>query len=187
MRRRLTQRDERVIIGPGVGLDTSVVRVGEQLLVFKSDSITFATEDIGYYLVRVNANDLAATGAQPRWILVTMLLPEHQTTANGNRPLLADIGFCSIPQQCRFRPLQRKSVEHSAWTCSERFLQVRFCSPRDKRQRARFDGSESESPARKSAESNAGRTACGQFSVNKRRKVKAPMRDEISRVFDRRE
>jgi len=48
MRRRLTQRDERVIIGPGVGLDTSVVRVGEQLLVFKSDSITFAREDIGY-------------------------------------------------------------------------------------------------------------------------------------------
>jgi hydrogenase expression/formation protein HypE len=78
---RLARRDERVIIGPGVGLDCSVVRVGRKLLVFKSDPITFATEDIGYYLVRVNANDLATTGAQPRWLLVTMLLPEGQTTA----------------------------------------------------------------------------------------------------------
>lgn len=63
---RLTRGDERVIIGPGVGLDCSVVRVGQQLLVFKSDPITFAAEDIGYYLVRVNANDIATTGAEPR-------------------------------------------------------------------------------------------------------------------------
>jgi hydrogenase maturation factor len=62
-------------------LDCSVVRGGQQLLVFKSDPITFATEDIGYYLVRVNANDLATTGAQPRWLLVTILLPERQTKA----------------------------------------------------------------------------------------------------------
>src|SRR5208283_1191931 len=149
MRRRLTQRDERVIIGPGVGLDTSVVRVAEQLLVFNSDAITFATEDIGYYLVRVNALIWPPpNGAQPRWILATMLLPEHQTTANGNRPLLADIGFCSIPQQCRFRPLQRKSVEHSAWTCSERFLQVRFCLPRAKRQRRNSTGFGKRDPLR---------------------------------------
>ena len=74
---RLAPRDSRVIIGPGMGLDCSVVRVGQQLLVFKSDPITFATKDIGYYLVRVNANDLATTGAQPRWLLVTILLPEH--------------------------------------------------------------------------------------------------------------
>src|SRR5271165_6938575 len=53
---RLAPRDPRVIIGPGLGLDCSVVRVGQQLLVFKSDPITFATKDIGYYLVQVNAS-----------------------------------------------------------------------------------------------------------------------------------
>jgi hydrogenase maturation factor len=30
--------------------------------------------------VQVNANDLVTTGAYPRWLLVTMLLPEGHTT-----------------------------------------------------------------------------------------------------------
>lgn len=34
---RLTPRDARVVIGPGLELDCSVVRGGQQLLVFKSD------------------------------------------------------------------------------------------------------------------------------------------------------
>jgi hydrogenase expression/formation protein HypE len=54
--------------------------VGQRLLVFKADPITFASEEIAWYLVQVNANDLATTGAHPRWLLVTMLLPEGQTT-----------------------------------------------------------------------------------------------------------
>jgi hydrogenase expression/formation protein HypE len=88
---RLAPRDSRVIIGPGLGLDCSVVRVGQQLLVFKSDPITFATKDIGYYLVQVNANDLATTGAQPRWLLVTILLPEHGTTAESIQHIAREI------------------------------------------------------------------------------------------------
>ena len=67
--------DPRVRQGPGVGLDCAVVDLGQRLLVLKSDPITFATEDIGWYLVQVNANDLATTGAVPRWLLLTMLLP----------------------------------------------------------------------------------------------------------------
>jgi len=79
--RKLAPRDPRVIIGPRVGWDCAVVRAaGQRLIVFKTDPITFATEEIAWYLVRVNANDLATTGAQPRWLLVTMLLPEGRTT-----------------------------------------------------------------------------------------------------------
>lgn len=64
-----------------MGRDCVVVRaVGQRLLVFKADPITFASEEIAWYLVQVNANDLATTGADPRWLLVTMLLPEGQTT-----------------------------------------------------------------------------------------------------------
>jgi hydrogenase maturation factor len=50
------------------------------LLVFKSDPITFATEEIGWYAVHVNANDIATTGATPRWFLMTLLLPEGTAT-----------------------------------------------------------------------------------------------------------
>ena len=42
----------------------------------KSDPITFATDEIGWYAVQVNANDLATTGATPRWFLATVLLPQ---------------------------------------------------------------------------------------------------------------
>jgi len=72
--------DERVVLGPGIGLDCAVLDLGERLLVFKSDPITFVSQDIGWYAVQVNANDIATTGAMPRWFLVTALLPEGITT-----------------------------------------------------------------------------------------------------------
>jgi len=77
---RAPAADARVRLRPGPGLDCAVVDLGDRLLVFKSDPITFATVDIGWYLVQVNANDLATTGAVPRWLLLTMLLPEDSST-----------------------------------------------------------------------------------------------------------
>lgn len=76
-----TIQDPRVLLGPGIGLDCAVVEVGSTLLVLKSDPITFATAEIGWYAVQINANDIATTGAVPRWLMVTLLLPEEQTTA----------------------------------------------------------------------------------------------------------
>lgn len=72
--------DPQVILGPGIGIDCAVVDIGNTLLVYKSDPITFATDQIGWYLVQVNANDIATTGATPRWMLVTMLFPQQDTS-----------------------------------------------------------------------------------------------------------
>lgn len=72
--------DGRVIQGPGIGLDCAVVDLGDRLLVLKSDPITFATDEIGWYAVQVNANDIATSGAQPRWMLATLLLPDRGST-----------------------------------------------------------------------------------------------------------
>lgn len=71
--------DPRVIQGPGIGLDCAVIDAGDQLLVLKSDPITFASEQIGWYLVQINANDIATSGGTPRWLMVTALLPEGAT------------------------------------------------------------------------------------------------------------
>ena len=69
--------DPRVLIGPGVGEDAAVISMSEdRVLVAKTDPITFASGDIGWYAVHVNANDIAATGAEPRWFLATLLIPE---------------------------------------------------------------------------------------------------------------
>ena len=72
-------QDPRVLVGPKVGEDAAVVEMGNQLLVAKSDPVTFATDDIGWYAVQVNANDVACTGGVPRWFLATLLVPESFT------------------------------------------------------------------------------------------------------------
>ena len=74
--------DKRVLLGPGLGLDCAIIDNGENLLVFKSDPITFATDQIGWYAVQVCVNDIATTGALPRWFLATLLLPEGKTDAH---------------------------------------------------------------------------------------------------------
>jgi hydrogenase maturation factor len=89
-------QDERVIVGPRIGFDCAVVSAGDSYLVFKSDPITFASDEIGWYAVQVNANDIATTGATPRWFLTTYLLPEGKTT-----PKLVETISTQINQACK--------------------------------------------------------------------------------------
>ncbi len=100
MLRRILERapvsDPRVRLGPGIGLDCAVLDLGDRLLVLKSDPITFASDEIGWYLVQINANDIATSGAQPRWLLVTALLPENKTTSN-----MVDAISDQVFQACR--------------------------------------------------------------------------------------
>ena len=88
--------DERLIIGPGIGRDAAAIALDAQrAMVVKTDPITFATAKIGWYLVNVNANDLACLGATPRWLLVTALLPEGRTT-----PALVEEIFAGLHEAC---------------------------------------------------------------------------------------
>src|SRR6266480_2934245 len=73
-------RDPRVVVGPRVGEDAAVIDMGDRYLVATTDPITFATDEIGWYAVQVNANDIAVRGARPRWFLATLLLPPRTTT-----------------------------------------------------------------------------------------------------------
>ncbi len=77
---QLPTHGENVLLGPGVGLDCAVLEFGEHCLVLKSEPITFATQQIGWYAVQIAANDIATTGCKPQWMLLTVLLPEGKTT-----------------------------------------------------------------------------------------------------------
>ena len=68
--------DPRVVLGPKPGEDAALIDFGDRYLVAKTDPITFATDLIGWYMVNVNANDLAVMGATPKWLLATLLLPD---------------------------------------------------------------------------------------------------------------
>lgn len=70
----------RVLVGPGVGLDCAVLDFGATCLVLKTEPITFASDQLGWYAVQVAANDIATTGAVPKWAMFTVLLPENKTT-----------------------------------------------------------------------------------------------------------
>ena len=88
--------DPRVSLGPGIGLDCAVIDYGSHCLVFKSDPITFATDQIGWYAVQVNANDIATCGAVPRWMLLTILLPEGSTSYE-----LVEQVFTQVYEACK--------------------------------------------------------------------------------------
>ncbi len=74
---RVPISDPRVILGPKVGEDAALLDFGDEVLVAKTDPITFATDLIGWYAVHVNANDVACAGAKPRWFMATLLLPQR--------------------------------------------------------------------------------------------------------------
>ncbi len=88
----------QLVLGPAVGEDAAVIdlEATDSLLVAKSDPITFATDEIGFYAVNVCANDLAVTGATPLFYLPTLLLPAATATST----MAAEI-FHQIGQACQ--------------------------------------------------------------------------------------
>ncbi|MDO8426404.1 MAG: AIR synthase family protein [Deltaproteobacteria bacterium] len=69
-----------VVVGPSIGIDSAVIDVRDGYLAAKTDPITFVADDIGFYTVYINANDIAVMGGTPKWLLATILLPEGKTT-----------------------------------------------------------------------------------------------------------
>lgn len=85
--------DPRVIVGPAVGEDAAVLDMGDRYLVVTADPITFATDEIGWYALHVNANDLVVRGARPLWFLATVLLPAAGATEGSVERLFGDLGL----------------------------------------------------------------------------------------------
>jgi hydrogenase expression/formation protein HypE len=69
------KRNPRLVLGPGIGRDTAVVKFEKRLAVLTADPVTGTTKGIGEHSVHINANDIAATGARPVWYVCTLLLP----------------------------------------------------------------------------------------------------------------
>lgn len=89
--------DPRVIVGPCIGEDAAVIDTGgPRYLIAKTDPITFTADQIGWYAVHINANDIATMGARPLWYLATLLLPEDLTTQD-----LAEKIFHDTLQACK--------------------------------------------------------------------------------------
>src|SRR5437879_8397702 len=71
----LGREEKRFLVGPGIGRDSAEVKQNGTVLVFTADPITGTPSHIGQHSVEINANDIATTGARPKWYLCTILLP----------------------------------------------------------------------------------------------------------------
>ena len=65
-----------LLVGGGLGEDAALISVPEGILVAASDPVTGAVKGAGRLLVHINANDLACKGADPSWLVVTLIVPD---------------------------------------------------------------------------------------------------------------
>jgi hydrogenase maturation factor len=75
--RSLGAKRNDVVLGPSVGEDAAIVRVGKETAVIATDPVTGAEEWLGWLAVNVSANDVATCGVEPRWFSSCLLLPRH--------------------------------------------------------------------------------------------------------------
>jgi HAD superfamily hydrolase (TIGR01509 family) len=72
--------DPALVVPAAVGEDAAAIDLaGAELLVAHGDPITLGGSDVAAATVRVSVNDIAAAGAEPRWLLTTVLLPTGVT------------------------------------------------------------------------------------------------------------
>jgi hydrogenase maturation factor len=85
-------------LGARIGEDACGIEVPEGILVAAADPITLTSEEAGRLAVVVNANDVAVSGARPRWFLAVVLVPPGTTEElveelfRSIRLALADLG-----------------------------------------------------------------------------------------------
>ena len=70
-----------LLVGGGIGEDAALIRVPDGILVAASDPVTGAARNAGKLLVHINANDIACKGANPSWLIVTLIVPDEMGTA----------------------------------------------------------------------------------------------------------
>lgn len=65
-----------VLLRAAVGEDSAIIDFGDWVCVLSTDPITGAAKNAGWLSVHVSCNDVAANGAEPVGVLVTLLLSE---------------------------------------------------------------------------------------------------------------
>lgn len=75
--KQVKHRREEVLVGPAVGQDCAALQLKEdEVLVMSTDPITGTVKDLGHHSIHITANDLAAAGADPVGVMLTLMLPD---------------------------------------------------------------------------------------------------------------
>lgn len=75
--KQVKHRREEVLVGPAVGQDCAALAVEpDEVIVMSTDPITGTVKDLGSHCIHITANDLAASGAEPIGVMLTVMLPD---------------------------------------------------------------------------------------------------------------
>ena len=80
-----------VLVGPSLGEDAALVRIGGEVWAVASDPVSFTGEEAGRLSVIVNANDIAVRGARPLYYLAVVLVSPAESSPDRIGGLLEEI------------------------------------------------------------------------------------------------
>lgn len=72
---KIVSRRKDVVVGPGVGRDSSIIDYQDYMCVVSTDPITASGNNQGFLGVHISCNDIAASGGEPVGIMLTILAP----------------------------------------------------------------------------------------------------------------
>lgn len=90
---------DRLVVPPRIGEDAAVIALPDRYLVVGTDPITFVSEDVGHYVVTINANDVAALGARPLFFSCVLLFPDGAVDTQQVQHVFEQIQQTCIEQQ----------------------------------------------------------------------------------------
>ncbi len=85
MLKNLGKRRPEVMVPAAFGEDSAVLDFGGSPIIVSTDPITAAEAGAGRLAVIISCNDVAAAGAEPVGVLLTIILPEHTQPAELDR------------------------------------------------------------------------------------------------------
>ena len=87
----IKNKRKEVLVRAAVGEDNAIIDFGKEVCVMSTDPITGATKDIGRLAIHISCNDVAASGAEPTGVLLTILAPPA-TTEEDIEEIMRDAG-----------------------------------------------------------------------------------------------
>ncbi|WP_227355419.1 AIR synthase family protein [Haladaptatus salinisoli] len=135
---RTGARDDDVLVGPTYGEDAAAIRVGDRTLVVSSDPLSLARERLGTLAVSVACNDVAASGADPRWLTNVVFLPDDDSetldaVTEQIDDAATDLGVAIVGGHSEYAPdLSRPTVSMTCMGLTDEFVPTGGAEPGDR-------------------------------------------------------
>jgi len=132
--------DAAVDVGPAYGEDAAAIDLdgSESTLVVATDPLSLAADAVGELAVHVACNDVAASGADPRWLTHTLFLPDdnparRRTVTEQVDATARDLGVAIVGGHTEVLPsLERPLCSMTALGTTDRFVSSGGAEPGDR-------------------------------------------------------